>query len=71
MEKINIMIPKNVKFIISTLKNEGYESYSVGGCVRDSILGREPQDWDITTNALPEHTMSIFKNKDIRVIETD
>lgn len=70
MEKINIMIPKNVKFIISTLKNEGYEGYSVGGCVRDSILGREPQDWDITTNALPEHTMSIFKNKGIRVIET-
>lgn len=70
MDKVNIMIPRDVKFIIDILKNKGYEGYTVGGCVRDSILKREPQDWDITTNALPENTISIFKDKGIRVIET-
>lgn len=70
MDKVNITIPQDVRFIINVLKKEGYEAYTVGGCVRDSILKREPQDWDITTNALPEHTLSIFKDKGIRVIET-
>ena len=48
-----IKLPKHVKYIIETLEQNGYEAYAVGGCVRDSILGREPNDWDITTSADP------------------
>ena len=48
---IKIDTPKDVDFIISKLEEAGYEAYAVGGCVRDSILGREANDWDITTSA--------------------
>ena len=58
---IKIDLPKNVKFIIDTLESAGYESYAVGGCVRDSILGRTPNDWDITTSAKPLETKALFK----------
>ena len=51
---MNIKLPKNVMYIIDELENKGYEAYIVGGCVRDSILNRIPNDWDITTNAKPE-----------------
>lgn len=56
-----IEIPENVKYIIETLEKAGYEAYAVGGCVRDSILGRTPNDWDITTSAKPLETKSLFK----------
>lgn len=56
-------IPEFVKFIIEILKDQGYEAYLVGGCVRDSILGREPKDWDITTSATPDKVMDIFGDK--------
>ncbi len=59
MKKINL--PENVNFIISTLQDAGYEGYAVGGCVRDSLLGREPSDWDITTNAKPYQMKSLFR----------
>lgn len=59
MTKINL--PENVKFIINTLEAAGFEGYAVGGCVRDSLLGREPDDWDITTNAKPLQMKSLFK----------
>ncbi len=55
-------LPKEVKEIIKALENAGFEAYAVGGCVRDFILGREPYDWDITTNAKPEEIQKIFKN---------
>lgn len=58
---IKIDLPKNVKFIIDTLESAGYEAYAVGGCVRDSILGRTPNDWDITTSAKPLETKALFK----------
>lgn len=45
---VNINIPQDVKFIINTLINNGYEAYIVGGCVRDSILQKHPKDWDIS-----------------------
>ena len=48
-----IELPENVKSIIEILDSNGYEAYAVGGCVRDSILGRKPKDWDVTTSALP------------------
>ena len=56
-----IELPKHVKFIIDTLEKAGYEAYAVGGCVRDSILGRRPNDWDITTSAKPLETKALFK----------
>jgi len=55
-----VKMPDKVKRIIDTLVNAGYEAYVVGGCVRDSILGREPDDWDITTSALPAEVKSLF-----------
>lgn len=58
---IRIELPKNVSFIIGELEKNGYEAYAVGGCVRDSILGRTPQDWDITTIASPGEVKKIFK----------
>lgn len=61
MEKFRIDLPHNVDKIIKTLQENGYEAYAVGGCVRDSILGRVPGDWDITTSALPEETKSLFQ----------
>ena len=58
---MKIQLPKNVKVIIDTLQSQGYEAYAVGGCVRDSILGRTPDDWDITTSATPMETKALFK----------
>lgn len=55
-------LPKEVKEIIKALEGAGFEAYAVGGCVRDFILGREPYDWDITTNAKPEEIQKIFQN---------
>lgn len=60
MEDRVILLPEKVADIIAVLKNHGYEAYAVGGCVRDSILGRTPEDWDITTSALPEETKALF-----------
>jgi len=58
--KVKIDIPEDVKFIINTLINNGYESYVVGGCVRDSILKKKPKDWDITTKAKPKQVIKLF-----------
>ena len=63
---MRIEMPSGVKYIIEQLKTSGYEAYAVGGCVRDSILGRKPNDWDITTSAKPEDVKSIFR----RTIDT-
>ncbi len=57
---IKIDIPKNVENIIEILEGKGFEAYIVGGCVRDSLLGISPKDYDITTNALPQFVMSLF-----------
>lgn len=68
MTKTNIKIhlPEDVKRIIETIEEAGYEAYAVGGCVRDSLLSREPDDWDITTSAKPEQVKALFK----RTIDT-
>ena len=55
-----ISLPDKVIRIIATLQEHGFEAYAVGGCVRDSLLGRDPEDWDITTSAMPEETKSLF-----------
>lgn len=57
---MKIQLPEKVKYIIETLQSHGYEAYAVGGCVRDSVLGRVPDDWDITTSATPLETKAIF-----------
>lgn len=57
---MQIKLPEKVKKIITELEAAGYEAYAVGGCVRDSILGREPDDWDITTSATPMQTKAVF-----------
>lgn len=61
-----IELPKDVRYIIDILTQNGYEAYAVGGCVRDSILGRVPGDWDITTSALPQQVKALFR----RTIDT-
>lgn len=63
---MTLELPKQVKQIIHTLQERGYEAYAVGGCVRDAMLGREPQDWDITTSALPMQVKALFR----RTIDT-
>jgi tRNA nucleotidyltransferase/poly(A) polymerase len=52
--------PKEVSYVTQTLETAGFEAFLVGGCVRDLILGREPKDWDVTTNANPEQIIAIF-----------
>ncbi len=59
---IFMQIPKEVKSIIEELKNNGFEAYAVGGCVRDLLRKKEPKDWDITTNAKPKEIQKIFPN---------
>lgn len=58
---MKIDIPDKAKYIMNTITAAGYEAYVVGGCVRDSILGREPEDWDITTSARPEVVKELFQ----------
>ena len=55
-------MPKNVDIAINLLQSAGFEAYAVGGCVRDSLLGKTPNDWDITTSAKPEDMKSVFIN---------
>ena len=60
-KQYSIALPKPVQEIITSLEDKGFEAYAVGGCVRDSLLGRIPGDWDITTSAKPEEIKSIFR----------
>ena len=66
--ELDITLPLPVARAVSLLEARGYEAYIVGGCVRDSLLGRKPNDWDITTNATPEQMKACFEG--FRVIET-
>lgn len=61
-------MPKNVDTAINLLQSAGFEAYAVGGCVRDSLLGKTPNDWDITTSAKPENMKSVFA--DFHCIDT-
>ena len=60
-------IPSKVETIIHTLEAAGFEAYAVGGCVRDALLGRTPNDWDITTSATPEQVKALFH----RTVDTE
>lgn len=57
---MEMRLPRSVVEIIDRLESLGYEAYAVGGCVRDTLLGREPEDWDITTSAKPEAVKKAF-----------
>ena len=70
MERIEIEInlPDDVQEIMSVIREYGATSYVVGGCVRDSIIGREPHDWDICTSASPAQVKQIFNEKPYTVV---
>ncbi len=57
-----IKIPQNTAALLNTLENAGFEAYIVGGCVRDSLLGKTPFDFDVTTNARPEEVEALFEH---------
>ena len=57
---MQIQLPEKVQYIIQALEEAGFEAYAVGGCVRDSLLGRVPDDWDITTSARPLEVKAVF-----------
>ena len=61
-------LPAGAEFVLKRLQDAGYQGYVVGGCVRDTLLGKVPQDWDVCTNALPHEMQRIFA--DCHVIET-
>jgi tRNA nucleotidyltransferase (CCA-adding enzyme) len=58
--KIDLVIPKEVSYVTSTLEKGGFLAYLVGGCVRDLLMNRSPKDWDITTDATPDRIVSLF-----------
>lgn len=55
-------IPQNVRFCLEKLTDAGFDAYMVGGCVRDSLLNKTPQDYDLCTNALPEEICQVFRD---------
>ena len=57
---MNIVLPDDVNYIINTIQQAGYEAYVVGGCVRDALLHKQPDDWDITTSAKPNIIKELF-----------
>ena len=67
-DKLPVLVPAGAQLLLDKLNANGYEAYVVGGCVRDSILGLEPHDWDICTSATPEEVKRCFDG--YRVLET-
>ncbi len=68
---MKLNVPESAARVIRRLEENGYEASCVGGCVRDALLGREPNDWDVTTSALPEKTLALFDGADgFRAIPT-
>ena len=59
--KVRIQLPYEVEWVIGKIRDAGYEAFAVGGCVRDTLLGRTPEDWDVTTSARPEAVKAIFE----------
>ena len=57
---MKIQLPDNAKFIMERLQGSGFDCYAVGGCVRDSLRGAEPHDWDFTTSAEPDEIERVF-----------
>ena len=66
--ELNLLLPASVSDLLRRLNESGFSAYAVGGCVRDSMLGLEPHDWDICTSALPEQMQEVFR--DLHTVET-
>lgn len=69
-KEYNEIIPSDAIRVIETLNNSGYEAYLVGGCVRDMLMGVEPHDWDICTNATPDETKRVMKEHKIYTFDS-
>ncbi|WP_066503090.1 CCA tRNA nucleotidyltransferase [Abyssisolibacter fermentans] len=67
---MDITIPQNAKYLINLFKKNDYEAYVVGGCVRDSILGKKPNDWDICTSCKPDIMQDILMKNSIKYVPT-
>ena len=65
---IRIDLPENVRLVLNMLYSNGFSAYVVGGCCRDAILRREPNDWDVATSALPEQVMEVFKDMKLSLL---
>lgn len=63
--RLHIAVPLNVAKVMQRLKRFDYQAYLVGGCVRDTLIGKTPKDWDIATDATPEDVKEIFDNSRI------
>lgn len=63
--KVIISIPHDVDLLLNELECAQFQAFVVGGCVRDSIMGRDPNDWDICTNATPEQIKTVFRNYNV------
>src|SRR5262249_5865145 len=59
--RVAAAVPANVRDVCATLVAAGYEAVTVGGAVRDALLGRAPGDWDVATSARPEQVSALFK----------
>ena len=57
-----VRIPENILFVMTKLRDAKFEANVVGGCVRDTLLGRTPKDWDLTTNATPDEIKEVFRD---------
>lgn len=68
---MKLNLPEPVQSILYELNRAGYEAYAVGGCVRDALLGRTPQDWDITTSAKPNRSRQYLPVRLIREYSTE
>ena len=65
---MQIPVPAYIMTVLDELYSNNFEGYLVGGCVRDAMMGKTPHDFDLTTNALPDEMLSVFK--EYRIIET-
>ena len=65
-----ISIPKGARAVLLNLRYENHEAYVVGGCVRDSLFGKEPKDWDICTSATPDEVKELMHRRGIKTIDT-
>ena len=65
MERRDIVLPDKILAVIDRLSRGGYRGYAVGGCVRDMLMGKEPHDFDVTTDAFPSETRECFSDCDV------
>jgi tRNA nucleotidyltransferase (CCA-adding enzyme) len=66
---LELSLPLPVAYVLGRLEEKGYAAYAVGGCIRDRLLNREPNDWDIACSALPQEISAVFSGK-ARILPT-